>query len=311
MKYLTIAIPTYNGARTINQCIDSFKDLLTDEVEVIISDNASVDGTGEQVKKYLNNPSFKYFLNEKNVGMDANFDLAVRRSNGKFVWILSDDDIVENKEIITILLKTIKENIDNSVIYLNYNDKKNKITKNYFSVTGDDFFRITNFKSTLISSTVVNKEIWDSIDKTPFYGLLWLHICYLVIANSKHKTSILHATAISQIVYERKDRRWGANGTFFNVGLDLAKVYSMMPEYNYEKDVCRKAMNYVYKSTFFKNIIYARFEGFHLNKEVFQKCLYFYGKKISLWFINMPLFLLPIFIFHIQKRIKKVLKKRK
>lgn len=308
MKYLTIAIPTYNGARTINQCIDSFKDLLTEEVEVIISDNASIDGTGDKVKKYLNNPSFKYFLNEKNVGMDANFDLAVKRATGKFVWILSDDDIVENKEIVTILLKTIKDNIDNSVIYLNYNDTNHKITKNYYSITGNDFFRVSNFKSTLISSTVVNKEIWDSIDKTPYYGLLWLHICYLVIANSTHKTSILHDTAISQIVYERKDRRWGSNGTFFNVGLDLAKVYSMMPEYNYEKDVCKKAMNYVYKSTFFKNIIYARLDGFHLTKEIYKKCLYYYGKKISFWCINIPLFFVPLYFFRLLKKIKQVIK---
>ena len=42
---LTIAIPTYNGGNTIQNLLDLLLPQCSDEIEVIISDNCSTDGT--------------------------------------------------------------------------------------------------------------------------------------------------------------------------------------------------------------------------------------------------------------------------
>ena len=93
---LSIANPTHNGAKYIREALDSIICQLNDideEIEIVISDNASTDQTPEIIKEYQRKHAFiKYFRNEENLGADRNFDLAVRRSTGEYVWLFSDDD---------------------------------------------------------------------------------------------------------------------------------------------------------------------------------------------------------------------------
>ncbi|MCM8788427.1 MAG: glycosyltransferase, partial [Candidatus Omnitrophica bacterium] len=93
---LSIGIPTYNGEEHIKEAIDSIiaqLDDIGDEIEIVISDNASTDTTPEIVRQYAQKFNFvRYFRNEKNVGFDRNVDLLFERATGQFVWILSDDD---------------------------------------------------------------------------------------------------------------------------------------------------------------------------------------------------------------------------
>ena len=53
-KILTIAIPTYNGSKTVGRLLDSIYGQLnnSDCVEVLVSDNASTDKTADLVKMY-------------------------------------------------------------------------------------------------------------------------------------------------------------------------------------------------------------------------------------------------------------------
>lgn len=69
---LSIAIPTYNGAKYIREALDSIITQLDDvdeEVEIVISDNASTDQTPEIISEYQKKyPFIKYFRNDENLG---------------------------------------------------------------------------------------------------------------------------------------------------------------------------------------------------------------------------------------------------
>ena len=69
---LSIVIPTYNGSKTIRNMMDLLLPQVTDEVEVIVSDNCSIDGTDIIIKEYQKEYSFlKCIRNQKNIGPDA------------------------------------------------------------------------------------------------------------------------------------------------------------------------------------------------------------------------------------------------
>lgn len=94
-KLLTIAIPTYNGARTICDMLDLLLPQIDERVEVIISDNCSTDSTSDIVKNYCQKYSFiKYIRNDINIGPDRNFLQCMQLANGKFTMLMSDDDII-------------------------------------------------------------------------------------------------------------------------------------------------------------------------------------------------------------------------
>ena len=95
---LSICIPTYNRANYLRQCLDSivsqFEDKeIMEQMEVVISDNASSDNTTEVVKEYQDKfPNIKYFRNEKNLGVDRNILNIVEKSSAEYCLIIGDDD---------------------------------------------------------------------------------------------------------------------------------------------------------------------------------------------------------------------------
>lgn len=115
---LTVAVPTYNGSKTIRNMLDILLPQVTDEVEVIISDNCSTDETPEIVRAYqADYPFIRYVRNERNLQADGNFLQCTRIAQGRFVMLISDDDIITEGAIARIL-NFLRKNPNVSLAFL-------------------------------------------------------------------------------------------------------------------------------------------------------------------------------------------------
>lgn len=94
-QYLfTIAIPTYNGSGTIRNVLDSISAQKDNRFEVLVINNCSTDNTLEVVESYKEKLETMRILNqERNVGPDANFLDCFKKAEGKYVHLISDDDV--------------------------------------------------------------------------------------------------------------------------------------------------------------------------------------------------------------------------
>lgn len=108
---LSICIPTYNRSKCLEDCLKSIvsqfgnKEVF-EQVEVIISDNASTDSTTEVVKKFQHTFSnIHYFKNDTNLGFDRNLILVVEKSSGEYCLTLGDDDGFFEGSILYLLEK--------------------------------------------------------------------------------------------------------------------------------------------------------------------------------------------------------------
>ena len=95
-KVLTICIPTYNRASKLDECLTRIFSLKKcDEVNVIISDNASSDNTKEVAERWMKKQSnVSYQRQEKNMGPDVNFDSVLHKVKTKYALLLGDDDLL-------------------------------------------------------------------------------------------------------------------------------------------------------------------------------------------------------------------------
>jgi abequosyltransferase len=148
---LSIAIPTYNGSRYIREALDSIISQLGDideEVEIVISDNASTDETPEIIREYQKKyPLVRYFRNDENLGADRNFDLAVRRTEGEFVWLFSDDDRIRDGGIRKVV-EVITKYHSVAAIFVNFEHVFSvKCSQDCLRLNGDEFFDKTSFKN--------------------------------------------------------------------------------------------------------------------------------------------------------------------
>lgn len=89
----SICIPNYNYERYLGKTIQSVLDQSGIDLEILVSDNASTDGSVNVVRGF-NDPRIKVHVNNVNVGFAGNLDRAARMATGDFVIMLSSDDLI-------------------------------------------------------------------------------------------------------------------------------------------------------------------------------------------------------------------------
>jgi glycosyltransferase involved in cell wall biosynthesis len=93
---VSVAMPSYEQKEFLRETIESVLIQDYDNLEIIVSDNASTDGTREMLLEYeKNNPGlFKLIFQEKNLGMRANHNSAYLACTGKYMAWLDGDDLM-------------------------------------------------------------------------------------------------------------------------------------------------------------------------------------------------------------------------
>ena len=74
---ISIALTTYNGSKYIKDQLDSIARQTLMPMEIIIFDDASIDDTVDIIKNHQLRDLIKLFVNQKNIGLVANFKKAV------------------------------------------------------------------------------------------------------------------------------------------------------------------------------------------------------------------------------------------
>jgi glycosyltransferase involved in cell wall biosynthesis len=90
---ISIMIPTYNRAHYLVDAVESVLAQDYPNFEIIISDNASTDGTREVIEKYLGDARVRYYRNDRNLGIGPNWTrLLYEYARGDYGKCLPDDD---------------------------------------------------------------------------------------------------------------------------------------------------------------------------------------------------------------------------
>ena len=93
MPKVSIAIPVHNGEPFLRQSLDSLLAQTYSDFELVISDNASTDGTRSICESYASGDSrVRYFRFEDNIGGPRNFCRVAGLCHGQYLkWSASDD----------------------------------------------------------------------------------------------------------------------------------------------------------------------------------------------------------------------------
>lgn len=136
MKFSIITV-CYNSADTIEKTIKSVLCQKAVEIEYIIIDGDSSDGTLEIIKKYSKNNNIIKWISEKDFGIYDAMNKGIKFATGDIIGILNSDDYF----IIDMALKQIEnyftsdENLDSVYANINYIENKipYKVTRKWIS----------------------------------------------------------------------------------------------------------------------------------------------------------------------------------
>jgi glycosyltransferase involved in cell wall biosynthesis len=98
--FFSICIPNFNYALYIGKTISSVLAQTFDDFEIVISDNASTDNSVEVIRSFAD-PRIRFQVNQNNVGFAGNLDRAGAMANGKYMIMLSSDDLMTSRALAT------------------------------------------------------------------------------------------------------------------------------------------------------------------------------------------------------------------
>ncbi|RLB34962.1 MAG: hypothetical protein DRH12_17015, partial [Deltaproteobacteria bacterium] len=96
-KLVSIGLPVYNGEKFLRRAILSLLTQDYENIELVISDNASTDATPKICQEFARDPRVHYFRQKRDIGMGANFQFVLDKARGEyFMWACHDDEWSHN-----------------------------------------------------------------------------------------------------------------------------------------------------------------------------------------------------------------------
>lgn len=91
-KKISIIIATYNASQTLKRCIDSIMVQKSNDIELLVIDAKSTDGTIDIIKSYKKN--IDYFISETDEGVYDAWNKGIKQARGEWIMYLGADDIL-------------------------------------------------------------------------------------------------------------------------------------------------------------------------------------------------------------------------
>lgn len=97
---VSVIIANYNGKEFIGDCLDSLLNSTCQDLEIIIVDNGSTDGSLTYLQeKYRENKKVRIIRSEKQLYFTGGCNLGAKKAKGDLLFFLNSDAIVEKNSI--------------------------------------------------------------------------------------------------------------------------------------------------------------------------------------------------------------------
>ena len=213
---VTVSLLSYNRVNDLKETLSKIEDIKYSNLEILIVDNNSNDGSAEYIKSY-SNMKIRYFISKKNLGIGYGRMKQFSLARGEIVITIDDDcfikpDVVEktvkifnnNKNLAAIsfgnlnpLLKFsnkfyLKETeIDNSI---NYDDSYDGVLNLCSSAWKKSALNKINFDKISLTKLYLNKE-----SKKILYGCIESDLSYQLCSTGYNTVAINNLIAFHKV----------------------------------------------------------------------------------------------------------------
>jgi glycosyltransferase involved in cell wall biosynthesis len=92
---ISIIVPIFNSKNTISRCLNSLAAQSIDNIEIIVIDDGSTDGSTAVVDQYILKDNRIRLISQKNAGQGAARNVGIKASRGRYLGFVDSDDYVD------------------------------------------------------------------------------------------------------------------------------------------------------------------------------------------------------------------------
>jgi glycosyltransferase involved in cell wall biosynthesis len=247
---VTVYIPTYNRVELLKRAVESVRQQTYQNLEIIIVDDCSKDGTHEYLEEINKKDSrVRYFIKDQNSGACVSRNIAIEKAKGEYITGLDDDDYFY-KNRIKLFIDNVYELENYSFLCSRYTyltqkgkivsliertkpkkiDAKDLLTFNY---VGNQIF----CKTKLLKEHNFNNEIQAWQDIFTWYSILINNLPCKILNNYSYIVDIAHdGDRISLKKFEKISQAFYRFCQNFNLsGNELSILSTQLLNYNNKK----------------------------------------------------------------------------
>lgn len=154
----SIIVPVYNTEKYILKCLESIKNAMKEDCEVIIVNDGSTDNSEQIVKDFIEKLPIEYkskfiYKFKKNKGLADTKNVGISLARGQYISVIDSDDYISD-DFYDVARRLIKEGYEIIIydLYVIFENKSNKELKNYIGRAFNDCK--DNFKTSMLSGAM-------------------------------------------------------------------------------------------------------------------------------------------------------------
>ncbi|MBR5127752.1 MAG: glycosyltransferase family 2 protein [Roseburia sp.] len=189
MKHISVAMVSYQGAKYIEEQLDSILSQLGPKDEVIVSDDGSTDGTREILAQYAKKDVRVRMIDGPKAGVKKNVENALRACEGEYIFLADQDDIWMPEKV-ELVMAAFKQDSVGLVVHdavVTDGNCQEVILESFYSLKGSGAGVIKNiWRNTYIGCCMAFKrELLDEVVPIPNY--IEMHDQWIGVINDQLK----------------------------------------------------------------------------------------------------------------------------
>lgn len=168
---LSIIIPVYNSEDYLEECLESIVSNDLNQIEILLINDGSNDHSAKIIENYSSQYQQITYYNRENSGVSSSRNFGLKKSQGKWVWFIDSDDIIQSQILKKVCKLLITTDLDVFLFqYIQFEDKVNQKIESpvYLNNVKKEISQYTAMKS-LIDSKYATFP-WNKIFKSSLFS---------------------------------------------------------------------------------------------------------------------------------------------
>jgi glycosyltransferase involved in cell wall biosynthesis len=164
--FITVITVVFNGFSGIEKTMLSVLEQNCVDVEYVIVDGGSTDGSCELIAKYVNMPNKipLIWISEKDNGIYDAMNKGIKLATGKYILFLNVDDVLADRSVLSDIAGSIVETECKDIVYGNIETKMEY--GSYIKIPGDlsclPKKHVLSHQATFIKREVIQKNLFNT-----------------------------------------------------------------------------------------------------------------------------------------------------
>lgn len=167
MPKISVIIPAYNAGKYLNQCLKSIEQQTMRDIEIIVVDDGSTDGTKEILDRHADTDSRIKAILQENGGSVLARKTGIKMASADYITFVDADDWIEPEYLKNQYDVIIKENVD--FVHSGYKEDRNGFAHGVYPEWPTGIIDIGRNRSELVKDVIlgggITPSMWSKIIK--------------------------------------------------------------------------------------------------------------------------------------------------